>query len=415
MACENTKSDNTLPSENTESVTDNLVLLSIKSLKPWNIPEHLMLGKCRSVTSFEKLNRIGEGTYGIVYRALDLKSDEIVALKKMRMENEKDGFPVSGLREINLLLNLHHENIVPLTEIVVGKRLDSIFLRMPYCEQDLASLLDNMQKPFTEAQVKCIMKQVFKGLRYLHEKYIVHRDLKVSNLLMTDTGCVKIADFGLAKMYGVPLRPMTPKVVTLWYRAPELLLGSKIQTTAIDMWAAGCILGELLAHRPLMPGKSEIHQVELIVDLLGTPTESIWPGLNELPALKDWKLKRQPYNNLRHTFPWLSEAGIRLLNYLFMYDPTKRATATECIDSSYFRQAPHPCEPELMPSFPRYRNMKRKMSTVATAAEPKKKTSATTSAAAAVDASKSKVTKPHDFGSAFGHQQGALLSVKKKK
>lgn len=380
-------------SDNTQSAADRS-LLSIRTLEPWHIPEHCMLGRCRSVTEFEKLNRIGEGTYGIVYRALDTKTDEIVALKKMRMENEKDGFPVSGLREINLLLNLRHDNIVPLTEIVVGKRLDSIFLLMQYCEQDLASLLDNMQKPFTEAQVKCIMKQVFKGLHYLHERYIVHRDLKVSNLLMTDVGCVKIADFGLAKMYGVPLRPMTPKVVTLWYRAPELLLGSKIQTTAIDMWAAGCILGELLAHRPLMPGKSELHQVELIIDLLGTPTEAIWPGLMELPVLKDWKLKRQPYNNLRHTFPWLSDAGIRLLNYLFMYDPTRRATAAECIDSSYFRQPPHPCEPELMPSFPRYRNMKRKSSA---AAEEKTK------------------VKAEDFGGAFGEPVASVLSSAKKK
>jgi cyclin-dependent kinase 10 len=380
-----------------ESTADDAnTLLSIKTLKPWKIPDHLMLGKCRSVTEFEKLNRVGEGTYGIVYRAAVNKTDEIVALKKMRMEHEKEGFPISGLREINILLKLRHENIVQLSESVVGKSLDSIFLLMQYCEQDLASLLDNMQQPFSEAQVKCIMMQVFKGLQYLHKRFVVHRDLKVSNLLLTDTGCVKIADFGLAKKYGVPLRPMTPKVVTLWYRAPELLFGSKIQTTAIDIWAAGCILGELLAHHPLLPGKTEIHQIELIVDMFGTPTELIWPGLSKLPILKNFKLKRQPYNNVRHTFPWLSEPGVRLLNYLMMYNPSKRATAADGLDSSYFKQPPYPCEPELMPSFPRYRNMKRKSAAGGTKAADQKP----------------QVKQPQpDFGSSFGDAP----SAKKKK
>lgn len=204
------------------------------------------LGKCRFVSEFEKLNRIGEGTYGIVYRARDTKNDKVVALKKVRMEHEKDGLPVSGLREISVLLSCRHENIVHLREVVVGRSLESIFLAMEYCEQDLASLLDNMQAPFSESQVKCIVLQVLKGLRYLHHNFIVHRDLKVSNLLMTDKGCVKIADFGLARWFGLPLKPMTPKVVTLWYRAPELLLQAKTQTTSVDMWAAGCILGKKL-------------------------------------------------------------------------------------------------------------------------------------------------------------------------
>lgn len=162
------------------------------------------------------------------------------------------------------------------------------------------------------------MKQVFRGLRYLHSTFIVHRDLKVSNLLMTDKGCVKIADFGLARYYGLPLKPMTPKVVTLWYRSPELLLNSRTQTTALDMWSGGCILGELLAHKPLLPGKSEINQLELIINLLGTPNDSIWPEFSSLPALQEFSLKQQPYNNLKHKFPWLSAAGLRLLNFLFM-------------------------------------------------------------------------------------------------
>jgi cyclin-dependent kinase 10 len=151
---------------------------------------------------------------------------------------------------------------------------------------------------------------------------------------------------------------MTPGLVTLWYRPPELLLGAKTQTTGVDMWAAGCILGELLAHKPLLPGITEIAQLELIIDLLGTPSEAIWPDFSSLPAAQNFTLKQQPYNNLKPKFPEISSAGLRLLNFLFMYDPKKRATAEECLQSSYFKEAPMPCDPKLMPTFPHHRNMK---------------------------------------------------------
>ncbi|XP_037109578.1 cyclin-dependent kinase 10 isoform X2 [Syngnathus acus] len=337
---------------------EQLELIRLKSMKKkvFIVPKIDRFGKCRSVRGFEKLNRIGEGTYGIVYRARDTKSDEIVALKKVRMDKEKDGIPISSLREITLLLRLRHPNIVELKEVVVGGHLESLFLVMSYCEQDLASLLENIQTPFSEAQVKCIILQLLRGLCYLHHNFIIHRDLKVSNLLMTDKGCVKIADFGLARRYGVPQQPMTPRVVTLWYRAPELLLGSKTQTTALDMWAVGCILAELLAHKPLLPGTSEIQQLDLIVQLLGTPNENIWPGFSNLPLIGQYSLRKQPYNNLKNKFTWLSEAGHRLLNLLFMYNPQRRAIAKDCLESSYFKEKPLPCEPDLMPTFPHHRN-----------------------------------------------------------
>lgn len=333
-----------------------VILTSIETFEKKAIPDEHCYGRCRPVTEFEKLNRIGEGTYGVVYRARDTVSNEIVALKKVRMEREKDGIPLSGLREISLLLNLEHKNIVQLKEVAVGKHLDSIFLVMEYCEQDLASLLDNMSSPFKEAQIKCLMLQLLHGVKYLHERFIVHRDLKVSNLLLSGKGILKIADFGLARAFGYPYKPMTPIVVTLWYRAPELLLGSKVQTTAVDMWAVGCIFGELLGNTPLMTGKSEINQFQLIVDLLGTPSDQLWPGFSNLPGAKSMNFKRQPYNNLKHKFSWLSPAGLTLINHTLMYDPCKRASAADCLQNSYFVEKPFPVEPDMMPTFPEHRN-----------------------------------------------------------
>lgn len=142
-------------------------------------------------------------------------------------------------------------------------------------------------------------------------------------------------------------------------QSSRIVVCTKTHTTAIDMWSAGCILGELLGHKPLMPGRSDLQQVELILELLGTPNDTIWPGFSKLPAFEKFTLKKQPYNNLRHNFPWLSESGIRILNGLFMYDPNKRASAEDCLEHSYFKEQPYPCDPEFMPSFPHHRLKRR--------------------------------------------------------
>jgi cell division cycle 2-like protein len=177
-----------------------------------------MLQGCRSVDEFERLNKIDEGTYGVVYRAKDKKTGEIVALKKVKMEKEKEGFPLTSLREINILLSFHHPYIVDVKEVVVGSSLDSIFMVMEYMEHDLKGLMESMKQPYSQSEVKCLMIQLLEGVKYLHDNWVLHRDLKTSNLLLNNRGELKICDFGLARQYGSPLKPYTHLVVTLWYR-----------------------------------------------------------------------------------------------------------------------------------------------------------------------------------------------------
>ncbi|XP_038629874.1 cyclin-dependent kinase 11B isoform X8 [Scyliorhinus canicula] len=318
------------------------------------LPQYLpALQGCRSVEEFQCLNRIEEGTYGVVYRAKDKKTDEIVALKRLKMEKEKEGFPITSLREINTILKAQHPNIVTVREIVVGSNMDKIYIVMNYVEHDLKSLMETMKQPFLPGEVKTLMIQLLKGVRHLHDNWILHRDLKTSNLLLSHSGILKIGDFGLAREYGSPLKSYTPVVVTLWYRTPELLLGAKEYSTAIDLWSVGCIFAEFLTQKPLFPGKSEIDQINKIFKELGTPSEKIWPGYNELPAVKKMTFTEYPFNNLRKRFgALLSDQGFDLMNKFLTYCPAKRITAEEALKHEYFRETPLPIESAMFPTWP---------------------------------------------------------------
>ncbi|KAJ6375409.1 hypothetical protein OIU77_000399 [Salix suchowensis] len=292
-----------------------------------------MLEGCRSVFEYERLNEINEGTYGKVYKARDKKTGEFVALKKVKMNVGRDkfleeyGFPLTSLREINILMSFDHHSIVKVKEVVMGD-LDSVFMVMEFMEHDLKGLMQSMKQPFSTSEVKCLMLQLLEGVKYLHDNWVLHRDLKTSNLLFNNQGELKVCDFGMSRQYGSALKPYTSLVVTLWYRAPELLLGAKKYSTAVDMWSVGCIMAEMLTKEPLFTGKGEIDQLDKIFKTLGTPNETIWPGLSKLPGAKA-NFVKQPYNQLRKKFPFtpftgspvLSDSGFDLLNRLLTFEP----------------------------------------------------------------------------------------------
>lgn len=312
---------------------------------------------CRNVGEFKSLNRIEEGTYGVVYRAQDKRTKEIVALKKLKMEREKEGFPITSLREINTLLISQHPNVVTVREIVVGSVMDQIYIVMDFVEHDLKSLMETMRKKsqvFLPGEVKCLMVQLLRAIHHLHDNWILHRDLKSSNLLLSHNGILKVGDFGLAREYGSPLKAYTSIVVTLWYRAPELLLGIKEYSTHIDVWSIGCIFGELLHMEPLFPGKSEVDELNRIFKLLGTPSEKSWEGYRSLPGVSKIKFVDYPISRIRDKFPerMLSDAGLTLLKNLLTYDPKLRVTCEAALKADYFREPPLPIDPSMFPTWP---------------------------------------------------------------
>ncbi|TVY35640.1 Cyclin-dependent kinase, partial [Lachnellula occidentalis] len=298
--------------------------------------------KCRSVEDYEKLNDIEEGAYGWVSRAKDSKTGQVVALKRLKMDNANDGVPVTGLREIQTLMDCEHINIVALREVVVGedtRKIENIFLVLDFLEHDLKTLLEDMPEPFLPSETKTLLSQLVSGISYLHSNWILHRDLKTSNLLLNNRGVLKIADFGMARYFGDPSPKMTQLVVTLWYRAPELLLGASDYGRAVDMWSIGCIFGELLHKDALLPGKNEVDQLSRIFELCGIPTESSWPSFRRLPNARSLKLPKNPVAQgsvLRAKFPFLTAEGGRLLTGLLGLDPAGRPSADEVLRSAYF-------------------------------------------------------------------------------
>mmetsp|Transcript_14973 Transcript_14973/g.32475 ORF Transcript_14973/g.32475 Transcript_14973/m.32475 type:complete len:430 (-) Transcript_14973:1223-2512(-) len=341
---------------------------------PWS-SSTATYGTCPSVSSrYEKIGRIGEGTYGVVYQARDKHTGDIVALKRCLPHHEaSDGFPLTTLREVTILRELQSaggqdHGIIGLKDVTVSSSRSGVFLVFEYAQHDLAALIDNHYtqhqcSPFSQSEVKRLMLQLLEALRFLHKNYVLHRDLKLSNLLYNHRGELRVADFGLARRVGGEYigdgksgsgakscdvgesqSCLTPKVVSLWYRPPELLFGSVYYDQGVDNWGAGCVMGELLRGKPLMDGRNEMDQLQKMFDFLGPPNVDDWPNLKELPILKSgeveipkrWHMQNSGRHLLDIFRDWRSPPGIKLLMGLLKYNPAARWTAEEALAADYF-------------------------------------------------------------------------------
>jgi len=293
-----------------------------------------------------------------VYMARCRETNDIVALKKVRMDNEKEGFPITAIREIKILKKLRHKNVIDLKEIVTSKATDSngmkgsIYLVFEYMDHDLTGLADRPGMKFSLPQIKCYMQQLLRGLHYCHTNNILHRDIKGSNLLINNEGILKLADFGLARSYtNENAHPLTNRVITLWYRPPELLLGTQQYGPSVDMWSAGCILAELLYGKPILPGKSEMEQLELIFKLCGSPTKENWPEAEKLPWAKTFKFKKPYPRRVREVFSRFTPSAKDLVERFLALDPSKRINAADALDADWFWEEPLACEPHTLPRY----------------------------------------------------------------
>jgi len=286
---------------------------------------------------YAKIEKVGEGTYGVVYKARDVGTNEIVALKKIRLEAEDEGVPSTAIREISLLKELKDDHIVRLIDIIHVEQ--KLYLVCEFLDVDLKRYMDGLNKsrtPITMPIVKKFLHQLNSGLVYCHSHRILHRDLKPQNLLIDKRNNLKLADFGLARAFGIPMRTYTHEVVTLWYRAPEVLLGSRHYSTAIDMWSVGCIFAEMaLQGQPLFPGDSEIDQIFKIFRILGTPNDEIWPGVGKLPDYKP-TFPQWSKQDLAWIVSSLDEDGIDMLQNTLTYDSAKRISAKRALIHPYF-------------------------------------------------------------------------------
>ncbi|EYU32922.1 hypothetical protein ABFS82_09G070400 [Erythranthe guttata] len=308
--------------------------------------------KPRRSNTFEKIDKIGQGTYSHVYKARDLITGNIVALKKVRIDNFEPECVKFMAREILILKRLNHPNVIKLEGLVISRMSNSLYLVFEYMEHDLAGLSALRSVNLTEPQVKCYMKQLLSGLEHCHSNGVLHRDIKCSNLLVDNKGILKIADFGLASFFdNEKKKPMTSRVVTLWYRPPELLLGSTYYGVAVDLWSAGCILAELLSGKPILRGRTEVEQLHKIFKLCGSPSEEYWKK-SKLPNATLYK-PQQPYKRcITETYKNFPPSSLSLVETLLAIDPDSRGTATSALNTDFFTTEPSACEPSSLPKFP---------------------------------------------------------------
>ncbi|XP_022748937.1 probable serine/threonine-protein kinase At1g54610 [Durio zibethinus] len=320
-----------------------LVAVAGEAIKGW-IP--------RRANTFEKLDKIGEGTYSSVYKARDLIHDKLVALKRVRFDNHDPESVKFMAREIILLRRLDHPNVIKLEGLITSPMSCSLYLVFEYMEHDLVGLASLPRIKFSEPQIKCYMQQLLSGLDHCHSYGVLHRDIKGSNLLIDSNGTLKIADFGLACHFDPhDSVTMTSRVVTLWYRPPELLLGASHYGVAIDLWSAGCILGELYSGKPILPGKTEVEQLHKIFKLCGSPSDEYWSRANLHHSTVFKPL--HPYRRcIAETFKDFPSPALSLMETLLSIDPVRRRTAAFALKSEFFTTQPLACDPSSLPKYP---------------------------------------------------------------
>lgn len=302
-----------------------------------------MPGSDNTLRNYDDLSEIGQGASGVVFKARDLANDgRFVAIKKFKVHLTDDGgVPASIMREVATLRQLGHyghSNVIKLLDICNGPRMERekqllLYIVFEHMEMDLAEYIDKCPPPGVPPERIChLMKQLFSGVDFLHTHRIIHRDLKPQNLLVNASGELKIADFGLAKLYEAQTA-LTSVVATLWYRAPEVLLAGSY-ATPLDLWSCGCIMAELYRRTPLFPGATEADQLKRIISVIGTPTECEWPAESEL-SRKSFGIF--PKRSFREIIPELCGAGNDLLDSLLKFHPSKRLSALEALNHRYFK------------------------------------------------------------------------------
>ncbi|XP_028302559.1 cyclin-dependent kinase 18 [Gouania willdenowi] len=283
--------------------------------------------------TYVKLGKLGEGTYATVFKGRSKLTENLVALKEIRLEHD-EGTPCTAIREVSLLKNLKHANIVTLHDIIHTDRC--LTLVFEYLDSDLKQYLDNCGNLMSMHNVKIFMFQLLRGLSYCHKRKILHRDLKPQNLLINYKGELKLADFGLARAKSVPTKTYSNEVVTLWYRPPDVLLGSTEYSTPIDMWGVGCILFEMATGRPIFPGATVKEELHLVFRLMGTPTEDTWPGISSNEEFCSYLFPQYIPQVLLNHMPRLDLDGIDLLSALLLYNTTKRISSEDALHHAYF-------------------------------------------------------------------------------
>jgi len=293
----------------------------------------------KGLEKYRKLLKLGEGTYGVVYKAIDLETEEFVALKKIRIDDEEEGIPSTAVREIALLKEIRHPNVVELSNVIFHH--SQLYLVFPFLQNDLKKHLDANKRRLSLDTIKSYIHQLLLGLEHCHRNRILHRDLKPQNILVSKDGELKLADFGLARTYTLPNRTWTHEVITLWYRPPEILLGCKVYGMEVDIWSLGCIFAELCNGNPLFHGDSQICQIMHIFKILGTPNNATW---NSVSSLKDFqvhfpKWKSQKFDQIVSN---LCDLGRDLLSRMLVLNPYERISAKQALSHPYFHDLDQP-------------------------------------------------------------------------